>query len=84
MNTETAIAIEHHALAICAWALVVQTDDIAKQATRVTTARECSQTAIRKSPRLGLEITDPIYAACIDAKVEAAIQAHTDAITILA
>lgn len=83
MERHTALAIEHHALAICAWALVAKassTEVPNSVAQRVDNARKCSQIAQDFDTS-----TDPDWegldAACRDAEVEHAIQEHADSIT---
>lgn len=85
MNTQTARSIELHALAICAWALVEQTDDTAKQASRVETARNCSLYAGNGTlvAQLPLGWYDDMAAASLDAEVEHAIALHNAAIAAL-
>lgn len=84
MNSHTARTTELHALAICAWALVDK-HGITGQADRVTTARECSNRAIVATTANSATspIVDEIDAACTDAEVEHAIEAHARMILVI-
>lgn len=81
----TARSIELHALAICAWAMVDQTDDTAKQAACVETARSCTIQAGNATlvSQLPSGWYDDSEACRRDAEVSHAILLHNRAIASL-
>jgi hypothetical protein len=95
MQTPIALAIEQHALAICAWSLSERPAYTpAETARRVETARACSKAALSAGSVTGVYRRYPdenneyfwfeeIEAACRDAEARAAIEAHSACIDAL-